>query len=286
MTEIGWKLGRLPVDPRVGRILLAADENGTLPEMLPIAAALEVQDPRDRPPDKRQAADEAHARFADPRSDFLVLSATVAVLRTGPRRSRSKQADSRSSQTVSCHRPECASGRMSTVNCTRWPPHRSTSREEQTKSRRRIGKIRYCDDAEKLVDDDRYVAIHQSLLAGLLSGVAMIGDKNEYTGAGGLKLFLWPGSGVSSSKPKWIVAAELVETSKQFARTVARIQPQWIEQIAAHVLKRSHQDPHWSGKSGGAFCYENLFLFGLPIVTRRRVPAAADRSRDGARLVD
>jgi ATP-dependent helicase HrpA len=143
---------------------------------------------------------------------------------------------------------------------------------KQQKSNRRIGKIRYCDDDEKLVDDDRYAAIHQSLLAGLLSGVAMAGDKNQYTGAGGLKLFLWPGSGVFAAKPKWIVAAELVETTKQYARTVARIQPQWIEQIGDHVIKRSYHDPHWSSKSGGAFCYQNCTLFGLPIVTRRRVP--------------
>ncbi len=102
----------------------------------------------------------------------------------------------------------------------------------------------------------------------------MAGEKNEYTGAGGLKLNLWPGSGVFEKKPKWIVAAELVETSKQYARTVAAIQPQWIEPLAAHLVKRNFSDPHWSEKSGAAFCYEAVSLFGLPIVSRRRVPLA------------
>ena len=100
----------------------------------------------------------------------------------------------------------------------------------------------------------------------------MAGDKNEYTGAGGLKLFLWPGSGVFATKPKWIVAAELVETSKQYARTVARIQPQWIERIAGHLLKRSHSDPHWSSKAAGAFCYERLVA--VRIARGRAAPRA------------
>ena len=120
-------------------------------------------------------------------------------------------------------------------------------------------------------------------MTGLLSGIAMAGDKNEYTGAGGLKLFLWPGSGIFEAKPKWIVAAELVETAKQYARTCARIQPGWIEAVAPHLLKASYSDPHWSRKSGGAFCYQRQSLFGLPVVVRRRVPLApidAATSRD------
>jgi ATP-dependent helicase HrpA len=112
------------------------------------------------------------------------------------------------------------------------------------------------------------------LLTGLLFGVAVSGEKNEYTGAGGLKLYLWPGSGVFATKPKWIVAAELVETSKRFARTVARVSPRWIEDAGSHLMKRSHVDPHWSRRAGSALCYENQTLFGLPVVVRRRVPLA------------
>ncbi len=270
LTDIGWKLGRLPVDPRVGRIILAADENGCLAEVLPIAAALEAQDPRDRPPDKRQAADEAHGAFADDRSDFL------GQLRLWRYYQKARGDHSRNKLVRVLRKQFLSPTRMREWADVYRQLHKmaetSIDRDRSKNKSSRIGKIRYCDDDAKLVDDDRYAAIHQSLLAGLLSGVAMAGEKNEYTGAGGLKLFLWPGSGVFNSKPKWIVAAELVETAKQYARTVARIDPRWIESVGAHLLKRSHQDPHWSAKSGGAFCYENVTLFGLPVVTRRRVP--------------
>ena len=104
----------------------------------------------------------------------------------------------------------------------------------------------------EIVSDELYEKIHRSLLTGLLFGVAVSGEKNEYTGAGGLKLYLWPGSGVFATKPKWIVAAELVETSKRFARTVARVSPRWIEEAGSHLIKRSHVDPHWSRKAGSA----------------------------------
>ncbi len=268
----------MPVDPRVGRILLAADEQGVLAEVLPIAAALEVQDPRDRPPEKRQAADQAHAAFADARSDFL------SYLRLWRYYDQSREDHSRNKLTRVLRKQFLSPTRMREWSdvyrqlqemVSNSLDHRNADRRKgNAKSRRRIGKVHYCEDDEKLIPDDRYAAVHQSLLAGLLSGVAMAGDKNEYTGAGGLKLFLWPGSGVFSSKPKWIVAAELVETSKQFARTVAKVEPAWIERVGAHLLKHSHQDPHWSGKAGAAFCYQNSFLYGLPIVTRRRVPLA------------
>lgn len=271
LTPIGWKLGHLPVDPRVGRIILAADEFGVLPEILPIAAALEIQDPRDRPPDKRQAADEAHAAFADPRSDFL------SYLKLWRYYEQARSDHSRNKLTRVLRKQFLSPTRMREWSDVyrQLREMASTSLGDRTKGKSKkksIGRIRYSEDPDALVDEDRYGAIHQALLSGLLFGVAMAGEKKEYTGAGGLKLSLWPGSGVFSAKPKWIVAGELVETAKQYARTVARIQPQWIEKIGGHLLKRSHHDPHWSSKSGGAFCYENQTLYGLPIVTRRRVP--------------
>ena len=267
LTELGWKLGRMPVDPRVGRIILAAEEFGVLAEILPIAAALEIPDPRDRPPEKQQAADEAHAPFADPRSDFL------SWLRLWRYYEEARQEHSRSKLTRVLRKQFLSPNRMREwSDIYRQLKEMASTMGGRKAKRSKIGKIRFADDDEQLVDDDKYAAIHQALLTGLLSGVAMAGDKNEYLGAGGLKLHLWPGSGVFGVKPKWIVAAELVETTKQFARTVARIQPQWIESVAAHLLKRSHSDPHWGGKAGGAFCYERLSLFGLPVVARRRVP--------------
>ncbi|NND99785.1 MAG: ATP-dependent RNA helicase HrpA [Pirellulaceae bacterium] len=268
LTDIGWKLGHMPVDPRVGRILLAADDYGVLPEILPIAAALEIPDPRDRPPDKQQAADEAHAIFADSRSDFL------SWLRLWRYYEQARSDHSRNKLTRVLRKQFLSPNRMREWSdiYRQLREMAATSLGERKSKRRTIGKIRFADDDDQLIDEDKYTAIHQALLTGLLSGVAMIGEKNEYLGANGLKLHLWPGSGVFETRPKWIVAAELVETTKQYARTVARIQPQWIETIADHLLKRSHSDPHWGGKAGGAFCYLRLSLYGLPIVARRRVP--------------
>ena len=271
LTDVGWRLGRMPIDPRVGRILLAADEHGVLAEVLPIAAALELPDPRDRPPDKQQAADEAHAPFVDPRSDFL------SYLRLWRYYGEARKELSRNRLTRELRKRFLSPTRMREWSDVyrQLKELASTSLGEggPKKSKRRpIGEIRFADGDDTIVDEPTYAAIHQSLLAGLLAGVATAGDKNEYTGGGGLKLFLWPGSGVFSKKPKWIVAAELVETAKQYARTVAQVQPQWIESVGAHLIKRSHSDAHWSQKSGGAFCYQRQSLFGLPVVARRRVP--------------
>lgn len=278
LTPIGRRLGRLPVDPRVGRILLAAEENGVLPEILPIAAALEIQDPRDRPPDQRQAADQAHAPFSDPRSDFL------GYLRLWRFHENAKVEYSRNKLTRVLKQNFLSPARMhewfdvyrqlkQMMSESKLESNRiSKKAPDSTKASTKIGSIRWNEDDVELVDPDRYIAIHQSLLAGLLYGVAMKGDKTEYTGTGGLKLFLWPGSGTIETKPKWIVAAELVETTRQYARITAQIQPQWIENVAAHIVKRSYSDPHWSEKSGAAFCYEQQTLFGLPVVVRRRIP--------------
>lgn len=273
LTPIGRQLGRMPVDPRVGRIILAGDEHGVLPEVLVIAAALEIQDPRERPPEKRQAADEAQATFQDASSDFL------SYLRLWHFYQTQRENLSRNQLQKACRSRFLSPNRM-----REWS---DVYRQLREMTRSMLGgrnaatgpprvEVDAADGDAAIVDDNRYAAIHQSLLAGLLSGVAMAGDKNEYTGAGGLKLFLWPGSGVFASKPipKWIVAAELVETSRQYARCVARIQPQWLETVAAHLVRRSYSDPHWSRKQGGAFCYERVSLFGLPVVLRRRVALA------------
>ncbi len=267
LTPLGRRLGRLPVDPRVGRILLAAEEHGVLPEILPIAAALEIQDPRDRPPLQRQAADQSHAMFADPRSDFL------SYLRLWRFHETAKVEQSRNQLTRVLKKTFLSPARMREwFDVYRQLKQMMAGSEQSNSKTKTIPSIRYSDDATVLVDDDRYASIHISLLTGLLFGVALRGDKTEYTGTGGLKLYLWPGSGVIETKPKWIVAAELVETTRQYARTVAQIQPQWIELVASHIVKRSYSDPHWSEKSGAAFCYEQQTLFGLPVVTRRRTP--------------
>ena len=264
LTDIGRQLGRMPVDPRVGRMVLAADDNGVLPEVLVIAAALEIQDPRERPPDKQQAADEAQQMFRDPRSDFL------GYLRIWDFYHQQKENLSRGQLQKACR-----SRFLSYTRMREWVDvHRQL--REMVAGMKTGGKAkshRLAAVAPEM-DDNRYALVHQSLLTGLLAGVALAGDKKEYTGAGGLQLYLWPGSGVFEAKPKWIVAAELVETTRRYARTVAKIQPEWLEQLAAHLVKHSYSDPHWSRKAGGAFCYQRVTLFGLPVVARRRVPLA------------
>ncbi len=269
LTDIGRSLGRMPVDPRVGRMIIAANQFGVLPEVLVIAAAIEIQDPRERPPDKRQAADEVHAQFQDSRSDFL------SYLKLWRFYQARREDVSRSKLDRVCRSHFLSPQRMREwADVHRQLREMTSSAFSTPRKRISIGAIRFDDDPEKTVSEDRYATIHQAILTGVLSGIAMAGDKNEYTGAAGLKLFLWPGSGVFGAKPKWIVAGELIETTKQYARTVAAIQPQWIESLAGHLVKRNHTDPHWSRKSGAAFCYEQVSLFGLPIVTRRRMPLA------------
>lgn len=279
LTLIGKSLGRMPVDPRIGRIILAAEEHGVLPEILPIAAAMEIPDPRQRPQDKQQAADQAQAEFADPESDFL------SFLRLWRYYEQARADHSRSKLTRELRKRFLSPTRMREWSDTYRQLRQiamelgstkpSSKSRDHAKPRRSIGAIHYAEDqAKSTVDKDRYADVHKALLSGFLSGVAMAGEKNVYLGPRNLKLFLWPGSGVFASKPKWIVAAELVETSKQYARTVAKIQPQWIEQVGQHLLKSSYGDPHWSQKASGAFCYQRQSLFGLPVVVRRRVPLA------------
>jgi ATP-dependent helicase HrpA len=256
LTDLGRQLARLPVDPRIGRMILAAAQQRCLPEVLIIAAVLEVQDPRDRPHDKQQAADEAHARFAHPASDFLALLNLwdfYHQLRTKLTRNQLRKA--------------CRQNFLSFNRMREWLDiHRQL---KQLADEAKLTTQRSTTDARS--DEQRYAAIHQALLAGLLSNVAQRGDGYEYTGAGGMTFHLWPGSGIFAGKPKWIMAAELVETTRTYARTVARIAPEWIEPLAGHLVKRTYHEPHWSRRAGAAMAYERVTLFGLTVVPRRRV---------------
>ena len=251
----------MPVDPRVGRMILAADENGVLAEVLPIAAALEIQDPRDRPQEKQQAADEAHAMFSDPQSDFL------SYLRLWRYYEQARSDHSRSKLTRVLATTVLVTQSNARMVRRLSPTQRNggdIATQMAKSNRKKIGAIRYADDRRKLSKTTSLIRFIKRSFRGCSPVLRWPKEKNEYTGAGGLSLYLWPGSGSYRSKPKWIVAAELVETAKQYARTVARIQPQWLEQIGSHLLKRSYSDPHWSAKTSGAFCYERVSLFGLP----------------------
>ncbi|MEX0654453.1 MAG: ATP-dependent RNA helicase HrpA [Phycisphaeraceae bacterium] len=249
VTAIGQKLAKLPVDPRIGRMVLAGDAENCLAEVLVIAAALEVQEPRLRPPDQQQKADELHARFKDEQSDFL------SHLKLWDFYHELKRKLSHNRLRVACHENFLSHNRLREwVDVHRQL--RDLAREAGLKVRERR---------------DDYDALHRALLSGLLAHVAVLSKGFEYAGSGGKKLYLWPGSGLFKKKPKWIVAAELVETSQLFARTVARINPDWIEPIAGHLLSRSYSEPHWQAKRGHVGTYEKVSLMGLTIVPRRLV---------------
>ncbi|MBC8356089.1 MAG: ATP-dependent RNA helicase HrpA [Planctomycetes bacterium] len=250
LTEIGKALSRLPIDPRIGRMILAADHEGCLNEMLVIASALEVQDARDRPVEKQKQADEAHSKFSHEDSDFL----TYLTLWDFYHNLREKLSRSQV-------RKACQQSFLSDIRMREWQDvHRQLVRLASDNGLK-VSTRR--DDAD---------SIHRALLCGLLSNVAMRRDGVEYEGAGGTSFFVWPGSSSFNRKPKWIVAGELVETSRRYLRIVAPIQPNWIEPLAAHLVKRSYADPFWSRKSGTVLANEKVTLFGLTIVAGRRTP--------------
>jgi len=272
LTLIGRTLATWPVSPRIGRMLLAANQNACLHEMLIIASALETQDPRVRPPEFQQAADAAHQRFRDSQSDFVTLLRIwdfYHSLREKLGRSRLEKAcrDSflslvRLREWGDVHRQlmeQCREAGL-TIQSRRMAVHDPAGSESQTQPRDRF--------------PDGYAELHQAILAGLPSGVAMLDDKGKYRGASNMELLLWPGSCLRGSNAKWIVCSEIVETHDRFARTAARIDPVWIERVLGHCLKYSYDEPHFSRKQGSAMVMRRGSLMGLPAVNRHPVPLA------------
>ena len=260
LTPVGRQLARMPVDPRVGRMVLAGKDEGVLDEVLVIAAALEVQDPRERPADQRGAADTAHEVFADPRSDFLAYL-NLWRFYHGQRRKLSH----------SKLRKACRQNFLNATRMREWADvHQQLAR--LVKEVGLAGEAPRGDTLPDEVDDNKNDAIHRALLTGLLSNLAQKGDGYDYQGAGGQTLHLWPGSGLFSGKPKWVVAAELVETTRRYARTVGRVQPGMIEPLARHLVKLTHSGPCWVRETGSVMCSERVSLYGLTLVPARPVP--------------
>jgi ATP-dependent helicase HrpA len=255
ITDIGRKLARLPVDVRFGRMLLEAHREKALREVLIIVAALSIQDPRERPFEQQQAADEKHAAFADKHSDFIAYLKLWNFYR--------EQAGSNSQL-----RRLCQTYFLSYVRMQEW----------RDVHRQLAGLVAEMDMAQshaalaaEVALEHMYPNIHRALLSGLLGNIAIKGEEHEYTGARDLKLYIFPGSYVFKSKPKWIMAAELVETAKRYARTVARIETEWVEPLAAHLVKRSYSDPHWDAAHGRVMALEQVSLYGLILVAQRRM---------------
>ncbi|MBW3652863.1 MAG: ATP-dependent RNA helicase HrpA, partial [Actinobacteria bacterium] len=254
LTKLGRRLAQLPVDPRMGRMVLEADRLGCADEVIVIAAALSIQDPRVRPADKRAEADQQHARFEDEGSDFVALLNLWRHLRA-QQKERSRNG----------FRKMCHAEYLHYLRVREWQDLAGSLR----RSARAVGVTINQQPAAP-------AEIHRALLAGLLSHVGVRdAGRREYAGARGARFALSPGSALARKPPAWVMVAELVETTRLLGHTAAQIQPRWIEPLAGHLLKRTYSEPRWERKRGSVVATERATLYGLPVVTGRTVPYGA-----------
>ncbi|SEE93612.1 ATP-dependent RNA helicase HrpA [Streptomyces sp. Ag109_O5-10] len=253
LTDTGRKLAQLPVDPRLARMVLEADKNGCVREVMVIAAALSIQDPRERPAEKQTQADQQHARFRDETSDFLAFLNLWKYVREQQRERGS-----------SSFRRMCKQEYLNFLRIREW--------QDIYTQLRTVAKQMGIHLNEEDAPGDR---VHVSLLAGLLSHIGMKdvkdGAKNEYLGARSAKFALFPGSALFKKTPRFVMSAELVETSRLWARVNAKIEPEWVEPLAEHLLKRTYSEPHWEKDQAAVMAFEKVTLYGVPIVADRKV---------------
>ena len=260
LTPLGRELAKLPLDPRVGRMILAARDQDALAEVLVIASALSVQDPRERPIEAQEQADQAHRAFADERSEFLQW---VKIWRWFGEAVAHKKSNR---QLVDA----CRERFLSHLRLREW---RDVHSQLLTVVREHGWRI---NESEATFEQ-----IHLALMTGLIGNLGLkADDEPHYLGARGIKFFLWPGSTLVKKAGRWVMAAELVETSRLYARCLAKIEPEWIEKVAAHLLRKSLSEPHWEKRAAQVVAFERAVLFGLPVYHRRRV---AFGSQDPAR---
>lgn len=251
LTTIGTQLAKLPLDPRIGRILLAANTHHCLREAMIIASALAIQDPRDRPLEQQAAADHAHKKFADEKSEFLSFLKIWQWFSLAENKKKSQKE----------LRDVCREHFLSYPRLREW-------RDVHEQLEKMIAAQKWKVNASAAT----YEQLHLSLLTGLLGNIGCkVEAEAHYLGARGIKFFLWPGSHLSKKAGRWVIAAELVETSRLFARTLARIEPEWIEKIGRHLIRTSHSDPHWEKKMGQVLAYERGTIYGLTVYQGRRI---------------
>ncbi|MFM0400602.1 ATP-dependent RNA helicase HrpA [Paraburkholderia aspalathi] len=251
LTPLGRELARLPLDPRVGRMILAARDQQALKEVLIIASALSVQDPRDRPIEAQEQADQAHRRFADERSEFLQWLKIWNWFEEAIAHKKSNRQ----------LQDECRKNFLSQLRLREW---RDVHSQLLTVVREHGWRL---NEAEATFEQ-----IHLALLTGLLGNIGLKADDEPYfLGARSIKFYLWPGSALVKKAGKWVMASELVETSRLYARCIAKIEPEWIEKIGEHLLKKSLSEPHWEKRAAQVSAFERAVLYGLPIYHRRRV---------------
>lgn len=283
LTRIGRQLARLPIDPRLGRMLIEAEKNGCASDVLIIVAALSMQDVRERPEAFKEDSDRAHARFLDPTSDFITYLNLWRYLRTMSRdlsnsafrrlcrREFLHYLRFREWQDVVGQLTQLARPLKMHVHALDLPSHRDIDRQA-----RRAGSadaaaraaVELTQKSASASADD----IHRSLLVGLLSNIGTWDQqRSEYEGARGTKFVIWPGSGLARKHYEWVMAAELVETSRLFARTVAKIDPAWVEPLAGNLIKKSYSEPYWSTRNAAAMVREKVMLYGLTLIADRPV---------------
>ncbi|NAX43723.1 ATP-dependent RNA helicase HrpA, partial [Vibrio sp. V25_P4S6T154] len=250
LTDMGRKLARLPIDPRLARMVLEAPKLGCVKELMVIAAALSIQDPRERPSDKQQASDEKHRRFFDEESDFLSLVNLWNHIQTEQKALSSSQ-----------FRKQCKQDYLNYLRVREWQDVYFQIHQSMREM-----------DCKLNDEPGNYQSIHSAILVGLLSHIGIKDqEKNEYQGARNARFNIFPASGLFKKQPKWVMVAELVETSKLWGRIAAKIQPEWVEPLAQHLIKRSYSEPHWSKKQAAVMAYEKVMLYGIPIVPKRLI---------------
>ena len=249
VTSLGRQISTLPLDPRLARMLIAASHHGCLSEMLVIAAFLAAQDPRERPADAQAAADEKHAAFADPRSDFI---ATLNLWNAFAAQSTALSG--------SQLRKWCRENFLSFMRLREW-------QELQRQLTEMVAELGLRPN-EKPAE---YADLHQAILTGFLGNIGTLDERREYEGARGSRFVIAPGTPLASKPPKWVVAANLMETTRLYARMVAAVEPQWIEAAGAHLVKRSYSEPHWVEERGFVAAFEATSIYGLTLCARRRI---------------
>ncbi len=286
LTPLGRQLARLPIDPRLGRMVLEAAKLGSLDEILIVASALSVQDPRERPMDRQQAADQAHAQWKDVDSDFAALinlwrgfEEKRQELGSNPLRSWCKKNFlnyMRLREWRDAHRQLVLIARELQLAAAKNPDKRERQPAPQpvkptTDTKVNVIAREQAEASEAAQRAKSYAAVHKAILSGLLSQIGQKTEDGDYLGARQRRFWIHPSSVIGRKKPAWVMAAELVETTKLFARMVAKIEPDWIEPLAGHLIKKNHFEPHWEKKRGQVVAYEQVTLYGLIVVGRRPV---------------
>ncbi|GAB3552970.1 ATP-dependent RNA helicase HrpA [Noviherbaspirillum agri] len=251
LTSLGRQLAKLPLDPRVGRMILAGRDNAALNEVLIIAAALSVQDPRDRPMDAQDAADNAHKKFADEKSEFLSY---LKIWKWFEEAIEHKKSNKQLMES-------CRANFLSQLRLREWRDVHSQLLTLVREQGWRLNEL-----------PATYEQLHTALLTGLLGNVGFkMEDESQYLGARGIKFHIWPGSTLAKKAGRWIMAAELVETTRLYARTIAQIQPEWLERVGGHLLKKSYGDPRWEKRTAQVSAFERATLYGLVVYSQRRI---------------